>query len=220
MAADPAGCKIQIINGEIFKEWTATFGEFKGLLKPAKPSMACTQSDWKAMLTQWLIFQCIMAMVCFPLRFIVGLVGAVVGGGDISLVLVPGIIAMVQNVITAFILGWVGWFMMIKREPNCCCLCIIWFEGWKYQHLLYGIITILNGAQALLNAVQALLSAITNYPFLWMIFVVVECVLVAIFAITQLYVGRAACGLGQEISGVKMGGEGVGKAGDAEEAKQ
>jgi len=53
------------------------------------------------------------------------------GGGAVS-----GIIAFVQYAITAFIQTWLFWFMFAKREPACCCFCVVCIEDWKPMHLV------------------------------------------------------------------------------------
>jgi hypothetical protein len=48
------------------------------------------------------------------------------------------------------------------------------------------------------------LGQIFSLPIVPLIMYILSTVLIAIFAITQIYVGRAALGMGQEISGVKL----------------
>jgi hypothetical protein len=207
MAADPTKCKVNVINGVIVNEWTGTFGEFKGLLKPAKPPMGCSQSDWKGTLQKWLITQFFVAVLVFPVQIVLYAVAAVLSGGDVVAIITGNIVSIIVGILVAFILAWVGWFMLLKREKSCCCCCILWFEDWKYMHLVFGILTTLNGISQLLNAVQALLAALelmgTN-GLMYFILYAIAAGFVAIYAITQIYVGRAAIGLGQEIAGVAL----------------
>lgn len=207
MAADPTKCKINVLNGTIISEWTGTFGEFKGLVKPEKPATACTQSDYKAMLQQWLIAQLVCACIVFPLQMVIYIVAAVVSGGSPGDVISAYLGSVIWGVIGAFLSAWLGWFMLIKRQPNCCCCCIIWIEDWKFQHLVFGLFSVFNGLSQLMNAINGLLAALDLMSGLGMLYVIcylVVAVLMAVYAICQIYVGRAAVGMGQEIAGVNL----------------
>jgi hypothetical protein len=207
MAADPTKCKVNVVNGAIISEWTGSFAEFKGKVKPEKPDTACTQSDWKNMLEKWLIAQFVCACIIFPAQLVLYIVAAVLGGGSIGDVISTYIGTIVFGIIGAFITAWVGWFMMIKRQPNCCCICIFWIEDWKYQHLLFGIYCVLNGCSQLWNAINAALSSLDYMDALGPVYVLLwflAAALVAIYAVCLIYVGRAALGLGQEISGASL----------------
>lgn len=212
MAADPTKCKINVMSPAVISEWTGSFGEFKGLLKMAKPPMGCSQSDWKDTLEKWLIAQFFVASLVFPLQLGCYILAAILAGyaSIITDIITQNLGGILGGIFGAFFTAWLGWFMLIKRQPNCFCCLIIWVEDWKFQHLLFGIVTILNGAQQLYNAVLApggLLDVFKLMDAMGMVYVIlyiVATVLVAIYAITQIYVGRAALGMGQEISGVKL----------------
>ena len=69
-----AECKTSIINGKIVSEWTGSFGEFKGLCKPAMPPFSGLDST--EALTKWLVAQMwvgiFVAIVNFVLNFLQG----------------------------------------------------------------------------------------------------------------------------------------------------
>jgi len=213
------GCKINVLNGAIISEWTGTFGEFKGLLKPAKPSFGCSSSDWKDTLQKWLIVQFFVSCFVFPAQLVLYIVAYISAGAPVGDVISAYLSPIITGVISAFLTAWLGWFMLVKREPNCCCFCIIWIENWKLQHLVFGILTALSGLSQLGNAVNALLGALDVMAGMGMVYVLMFAIaagLTAIVAICQIYVGRAAIGLGQEIAGVNLTPPSVpGKAGEA-----
>jgi len=217
--AMPAECKPTLVNGTIFKEWTATYGEFKGLLKPAKPPMGCSQPDWSETLQKWLIVQFFVACVAHPLTVVLYALAALLGGGDVVAAITGNIVGVLWGIVSAFLTAWLGWFMLIKRQPYCCCVLILWFENWTYTHLLFGIFTLLNGVQFLLFGVRALLSSMDTMAadFVGFIFNVAATAMFVIIAITQIYVGRAAVGVGQKIAGITLPAVTAGK-GEGEQA--
>jgi hypothetical protein len=213
MAADPTKCKINVMSPAVISDWIGTFGEFKKLLKCAKPPMGCSQSDWKDTLEKWLIAQFFLASLVFPLQLGCYIIAAVTAGLPTSMItelITQNLGTILGGIIGAFFTSWLGWFMMIKRQPNCCCCLIIYLDDWKFQHLLFGLVMVLNGAGQLYNVLLApgglldVLKLMDAMGMLYVILYIVATVLVAIFAITQIYVGRAALGMGQEISGVKL----------------
>jgi uncharacterized membrane protein len=207
MAADPTKCAVKVINGAVISEWTATFAEFKGLIKWSRPPMGCTQPDWKETMQKWLIIQFFVAALVFPAQILLYAVAALVSGLDFVTPITSNLVGAVIGILVAFISAWVGWFMLIKREPNCCCCCICYIEGWKFQHLLYGLVMMLNGVSQILNAVNLLLAALdlmTALGPLYVVFYAVATALVAIYGITNLYLGVAAARYGAQVSGVKL----------------
>jgi uncharacterized membrane protein len=207
MAADPTKCEVKIINGGVISEWTATFAEFKGLIKWSKPPMGCKQDNWKETMQKWLIVQFFVAAIVFPVQIVLYALAALLSGLDFVTPITSNLVGAVIGILVAFISAWVGWFMLIKREPNCCCCCICYIEGWKFQHLLYGLVMMLNGVSQILNAVNLLLAALdlmTANGAVYVVFYAVATALVAIYGITNLYLGMAAARYGAELAGVKL----------------
>jgi len=227
MAADPTKCKINVMSPAVITQWTGSFGEFKKLLKMEKPPMGCSQSDWKDTLQKWLIAQFFVACLVFPLQLLCYVIASLSAGADFGFVLENFILTTrvlsntLGGIFGAFFLSWFGWYMFIKRQPSCLCCFIMWVEDWKFQHLLFGFVMTGIGIYHLYNAVDMLtavvpLGQIFSLPIVPLIMYILATVLTAIFAITQIYVGRAALGMGQEIAGVKLPVPNTVGAGDSE----
>merc|ERR1711998_829020 len=101
-------------------------------------------------LTKWLVTS--MWMLILAYLFQIGYY-AVSGGGVVS-----GVINFVIYAIQVFLQTWAIWFCFAKREPPCCCFCVVCLEDWKPMHLVAGILLTLSGVLQVLSAVQTLLS--------------------------------------------------------------
>merc|ERR1719487_146830 len=134
-------CKTSIINPGIIKEWIGSLGEFKGQIKPGMPP--CSGLDQTEALTKWLVAQMWVGIFAAVVNFVLGV-----------LMLTMPIVGLIQGILFAFIGAWVSWFMFCKREPSCCCFCIVIVEGWKQMHLVYGILMILQAVSMILSTVQ------------------------------------------------------------------
>lgn len=143
---------------------------------------------------------------CHPLTVVLYALAALLGGGDVVAAITGNIVGVLWGILSAFLTAWLGWFMLIKRQPYCCCLCILWFENWTYTHLLFGLFIVFNGVQFVLLGVRALLSSMDTMDsnFVGFIFNVAATAMSVIIAITQIYVGRAAVGVGQKIAGITL----------------
>merc|ERR1719409_1144872 len=74
---------------------------------------------------------------------------------------------LVGGCVGAFLSTWITWFCFVKREPSCC-FCCVCVEDFKFMHLIYGILLILNGVSQLYNYIMGptglltMLSVITE----------------------------------------------------------
>jgi hypothetical protein len=194
-----AECKTSIINGKIVSEWTGSFGEFKGLCKPAMPPFSGL--DQTEALTKWLVAQMwvgiLVAVVNFVLSFLQGFMP---------------IVGLIQAILVAFIGAWVSWFMFCKREPSCCCFCIVIVEGWKQMHLVYGILMILQAVLSILNVVSAFMTILSAGNATYLIYGGISLAITILYNITWFFIGLSATKIGAKKAGVELP-ETVGKAG-------
>jgi hypothetical protein len=207
MAADPTKCAIKCMGCGVIKQWCGSFGEFKTLIKCSSPPLGCKQADWKEALQKWLIIQFFVAALVFPLQILCYVLAAILADLDFVAPITTNLVSVIVGIFVAFISAWVGWFMLIKRDPSCCCCFIAYVEGWKFQHMLYGLLMMVNGVSQILNAVNLLLAALDVMSVLGVPYVVlygVSTALVAIYGITNLYVGVAATRYGAQLAGVKL----------------
>merc|ERR1719389_765167 len=94
-------------------------------------------------LTKWLVAQMGVGILAAVVNFVLGVLMATMP-----------IVGLVQGIISAFLGAWLSWFMFCKREPSCCCFCIIIVEGWKQMHLVYGILMLLQAVVSILSSVN------------------------------------------------------------------
>jgi hypothetical protein len=73
---------------------------------------------------------------------------------------VQGVYLFVANSALALLYPWLTWFAYVKREPNCFFFLIICVEDWKFQHLLWGVFSLLFGVQNAMQGVRGLLASV------------------------------------------------------------
>lgn len=186
-------CKTSVISGAIIKEWTGTFGEFKGQCKPGMPPFSGL--DKTESLTKWLVAQMWVGILAAVVNFVLGV-----------LMSTMPIVGLVQGIISAFLGAWLSWFMFCKREPSCCCFCIIIVEGWKQMHLVYGILMLLQAVSMILSTVQWFL-ALMNTPGIDSMYVIYSGITLAItilYNITWFFIGLSAVKIGAKKAGVDL----------------
>jgi len=197
-----AECKTSIINGKIVSEWTGSFGEFKGLCKPAMPPFSGLDST--EALTKWLVAQMwvgiFVAVVNFVLNFLIQ--------GNFF------IVGLVQAILVAFIGAWVSWFMFCKREPSCCCFCIVIVEGWKQMHLVYGILMLLQAVLSIFRVVLTFMDIMNAVEVNTTSLILggISLAITILYNITWFFIGLSATKIGAKKAGVELP-ETVGKAG-------
>jgi hypothetical protein len=187
--------QVKVADMGIFKEWT---GSFKDFMAVAKAPGGAAPSDDPKVLTKWMV----SSMWVLIIAYIINIAYFAVSGGDI----VAGVIAFVQFAISTFIQTWVFWFAFVKREPPCCCLCVVCLEDFKPMHLIAGVFFALKGILEVINAIQnllPLLSAITAPATLVYIVFVVFYVL---YAVCMLMVGVCLIKVGGKKAGVEVPG--------------
>jgi len=181
-----------IINGKIINEWVGSFGEFKGLLKPAMPP--CSGLDQPETLTKWLTMQFWVGLIAHTVNFVLNFLNGFMLIGN-----------LISGILGAFIVSWVSWFMLVKREPSCCCFCIIIIENWNLQHLVYGVLMLLYGIQWSLQALNLLLAAlpggVTSMAF---IYCAISFAVMVLYSITFLFIGISATKIGSKKAGVEL----------------
>jgi len=122
------------------------------------------------------------------------------GGGPVS-----GVISFVQYAIQVFLQTWILWFAFAKREPACCCLCVVCLEDFKPMHLIVGILLTLSGALQVLNVVQVLLtllSVMNTATIIYAVFVVFY----VLYAVCLVMVGLCLIKVGGKKAGVEVPG--------------
>jgi len=158
---------------------------------------AAAPSDDPAVFTKWLV----SSMYVLIIAYLINIAYFVVSGGGP----VGGIIAFVQYAITAFIQTWLFWFMFAKREPACCCFCVVCIEDWKPMNLVAGVFLLLNGVLQALNSINfllTLLSAMTPATFIYIAFVVFYC----LYALCLAMCGLCLIKSGGKKAGVEVPG--------------
>jgi len=186
--------KVSIINGKIINEWVGSFGEFKGNLKPAMPPFSGL--DQPEALTKWLIMQFWVGLIAHTVNFVLNFLNGFMLIGP-----------LISGILGAFIVSWVSWFMLVKREPSCCCFCIIIIENWNLQHLVYGVLMLLYGIQwslQALNAVQAAMLLPGGVSSMGFIYSVISFAIMVLYSITFLFIGISAVKIGGKKAGVEL----------------
>jgi len=193
-AASSSIMQLKIFDIGIVKEWIATSGEF---FKVCTGPGAGAPSDDPKVLTKWLV----LSMYVMIITYLINIGYFVLSGGGI----VGGLISFAQYVITAFIQTWIFWFMFAKREPACCCFCVVCIEDWKPMHLVAGILLILSGALQAVNSVLSLLTMLANMTtavMVYAVFVAFYC----LYAVTLIGVGLCLVKAGGKRAGVEVPG--------------
>jgi len=191
-------CKPQVITMPMINEWTATFAEFKGVAKPGPPPFS--GFDTKETLTKWLVLQMCVGIIAGIVNCVMNILNGYMGAG---------IQGLIQGVCISFILAWVSWFMLVKREPNCCCFCIIVIEGWKLQHLVYGVLMMLQALSTIgasVNMFLAVLSpaaGVTQGPMA-LVFQGVSLGVTIAHQITWFFIAWSAIKIGGKMAGVEI----------------
>jgi len=195
-------CKTSIISPAIIKEWLGTLSEFLGMLKPKMPP--CSGLDQPEALGKWLVIQAWLGILSAVVGFVMGILSA----GSF------GIVGLIQGIIIAIVGAWVSWFMLVKREPSCCCLCIVVIENWKQMHLVYGILVILQAVFMVINVIRTFL-ALLNLPAvdsMVLVYSGISLGMTILYNITWFFIGLSATKIGAKKAGVEIP-ETVGKAG-------
>lgn len=184
--------QLKIADVSILKAWIGSSGDFLAVCKG--PGVGAPNDDPKT-LQKWLV----TSMYVLIIAYLVNIGYYAVGGGGI----VTGVISFVQYAIQVFIQTWIFWYAFCKREPPCCCLCVVCIEDWKPMHLVAGVLLLLSGVLQALNAVQALLlllSVMNLATILYIVFVVFYC----LYALCMCAVGLCLIKLGGKKAGVDI----------------
>jgi hypothetical protein len=196
-----AECKKEIVSGKDVNEFLGSFGEFKGLLKPGMPPFKGL--DNKDALSKWLQTQFWIGILAHTINFVLIMLNTTkmaIGG-------------LIGGIIGAFIGAWFSWFMLIKREPNCCCIFVFVITGWKQMYLVYGLLMMFYGAYNILMAVLGLLDALNPAAGpTALIYNAISVAVMSLYAITWFFIGLTATKMGAKMAGVELP-EAVGKAG-------
>jgi len=163
-------------------------------LKPAMPPFSGL--DQPEALTKWLIMQFWVGLIAHTVNFVLNFLNGFMLIGP-----------LISGILGAFIVSWVSWFMLVKREPSCCCFCIIIFENWNLQHLVYGVLMLLYGIQwslQALNAVQAAMLLPGGVSSMGFIYSVISFAIMVLYSITFLFIGISAVKIGGKKAGVEL----------------
>jgi hypothetical protein len=200
-------CKTSIINPGIVKEWCATKGEFMGMLKPAMPPFSGL--DQPEALGKWLVIQAWLGILSAVVGFVMGILSV----GSF------GIVGLIQGIVIAILGAWLSWFMLVKREPSCCCICIVVIENWKQMHLVYGLLVILQAVFMVFTVIRSFMAILTpvggvSAPLMVVVYSAISLGMAILYNITWFFIGLSATKIGAKKAGVELP-ETVGKASDA-----
>jgi len=136
---------IKFFDVQIVKDFCASFKDF--LPVALKPGVGKPTED-PAVLQKNLV----TAMWVIILAHAVNIVYYALGASISS-----GIRAFISNSIGVLIFHWLTWFAYVKREPNCCFGVIFCIEDWKFQHLIWGVISLFMGVAQCFQSVDQIL---------------------------------------------------------------
>jgi fumarate reductase subunit C len=193
-------CKTSIINPTIIMEWIGTLGEFMKMLKPSMPP--CSGLDNPDALAKWLIIQAWVGVLSAVVGFVMNFLSTQTFG----------IIGLAQGILIAFLGAWISWFMLCKREPSCCCFCIVVIEGWKQMHLIYGLLMILQAVLMIIQVVQIFLDVLAVGDPTLLMYSAVTLAITILYNITWFFIGLSATKIGAKKAGVEIPEAPVGKS--------
>jgi len=189
--------QVKIFNVAILKEWIASSKDFIAACKG--PGFAAPADD-PAVLTKWLVTSLYLIIISYAIN----IAYFAMGSGVFSATgLTTGIYAFVQFAVSTFIQTWAFWYCFAKREPPCCCLCVVCLEDWKPMHLVAGVFYMLKGVLEIINAALTLIDLIANINLATIIYIVFF-VFYCLYAVSTLCAGLCLVKMGKKKAGVEI----------------
>jgi len=173
----------------IVKEWFGTSGGFVAACKG--PGIGAPSED-PAVLTKFLVSGMYCLMLGHILFFVSGALNATMNLGG-----------LVGGLLGAFLSTWITWFCFVKREPSCC-FCCVCIEDFKFMHLIWGILLILNGVSQLYNYILGPFGLLNMLSYITEPYALVFAIGVVFIVLYSL------CVLGAGVCLVKIGGKKAG----------
>lgn len=194
--------QVKVFDVAIVKEWIGSSKDFIAALKG--PGFAAPADD-PQVLTKWLVSSFYLLIIAYAIQIAYFAMLTSAAGGDIVTGMLNGIYAFITFGIQTFIMTWLFWFCFAKREPPCCCFCVVCLEDWKPMHLVAGLFYMLKGALEIIYAAQTLIGLIANINLpvmIYMVFFVFYC----LYAVCMLCAGLCLVKMGQKKAGVEVPG--------------
>lgn len=184
--------QVKVFDVQLFKDWIASSKDFIAACKG--PGFAAPADD-PAVLTKWLVSSLYLIIISYAIN----IAYFAMGGGSIT----AGITAFVQFALSSFLQTWAFWYCFAKREPPCCCFCVVCLEDWKPMHLVAGVFYMLKGVLEIINAALTLVDlimVINTAVMIYMVFFVFYC----LYAVCMLCAGLCLVKMGKKKAGVEI----------------